>query len=129
MKTTRLFTGIVAAASLAACAALPQGYGQISGQRYLQAPIDTYSVQITRIDDRDTLDTLVFVDPGMRRVTVQGPPDGVSRIGQLRTLDLNVVPCTRYYLVAVKPNRLSTDFSVKVDHQETISGCKAAPAR
>ena len=112
------------AAALAACAGLPAGYGQIDGHRYYRANIDTYPVLIARIDDRDTTDSPVFVDPGPRRVTVQGPPDGVSRIGQLRTIDLNVAPCTRYHLVAVKPNRLSSDFSVKVDYEEPVAGCR-----
>jgi hypothetical protein len=122
---TKIASAGALAAALSACAGLPAGYAQIDGHRYFRAPIDTYSVIIARIDDRDTTDSPVFVDPGARRVTVQGPPDGVSRIGQLRTIDLNVAPCTRYHLVAVKPNRLSSDFDVKVDYQEPIGGCLA----
>jgi hypothetical protein len=39
-----------------------------------------------------------------------------------------VAPCTRYYLVAQKPNRLMSDFTVKVDYQESIGGCSSAVA-
>lgn len=120
---------IACAAGLSACIALPVGYGQVDGHRYFKAPIDTYAVLISRVDDHDTLDNPAFVDPGPRRITVQGPPDGVSRIGQLRTIDLDVAPCTRYYLVAVKPNRLSSDFTVKVDYEESIGGCSATASK
>jgi hypothetical protein len=121
----KLASSLSFAAACSGCAGLPAGYGQIDGHKYYQAPIDTYSVQIVRVDERDTLDSPTFVDPGVRKVTVQGPPDGTHRFGEQRTFDLNVSPCTRYYLVAVKPNRLLTDFTVKVDYQEPIGGCSA----
>jgi hypothetical protein len=115
-------------AALTACAGLPQPFSQIDGHRYNLAPIDTYSVLILRVDDRDTTDSPVFVEPGLRKITVQGPPDGVHRLPERRAIDLNVAPCTRYYLVAVKPTRLATDFTVKVDYQEPIGGCSSAVA-
>jgi hypothetical protein len=116
------------AAVLAACAGLPQPFSQLDGHKYLRAAIDTYSVQIVRVDGRDTLDSPVFIEPGVRQVTVQGPPDGAHRFGEQRTMELNVAPCTRYYLVAVKANPLMTDFAVKVDYQEPIGGCSSSAA-
>ena len=116
-------------AALAGCAGLPPGYGQVYGQRYFKAPIDTYAVQIVRVDDHDTTDSPVFVDPGLRKITVQGPGDSVHRFGELRSIDLQVAPCTRYYLVAQKANRLLSDFTIKVDHQEPIGGCSAASSK
>jgi len=121
----KLAAALSLGATLTACAGLPPGYGQIYGQRYFKAPIDTYAVQIIRVDNRDTTDTPTFVDPGLRKITVQGPPDGVHRLGEQRSIDLQVEPCTRYYLVAQKSNRLQTDFAVKVDYQESIGGCNA----
>jgi hypothetical protein len=118
-----------AAAALSGCAGLPAGYGQIDGHKYHPTPIDTYSVQIVRVDGRDTVGSPVYVDPGPRKVTVQGPPDGTHRFGAQRTIDLEVAPCTRYYLVAVKPNRLMTDFTIRIDHQEPIAGCSAAATK
>jgi hypothetical protein len=129
MPLLKFAAPIACAVGLSACAALPAGYGQIYGSRFFKVPIDTYPVLIARIDDRDTADNPVFVDPGPRHITVQGPPDGASRFGQLRAIDLNVAPCTRYYLVAVKPNRLSSDFTVKVDHEEPIGGCSVPASK
>lgn len=117
------------AAALSACTGLPPGYGQIDGHRYNAVPIDTYPVQIVSVDNHDTTDSPVFVEPGLRKITVQGPPDGAHRFGEQRSIELQVAPCTRYYLVAVKPNRLMTDFSVKVDHQESIAGCNPGASK
>ena len=128
MPSIRSLTLAPAVLGLAACVALPQPFSQIDGHRYHLAPIDTYAVQLVRIDDRDTLDDPVFVEPGLRRVTVQGP-GGIHRFGEQRVIELNVAPCTRYHLVAVKTTRLATDFSVRVDQQEPIGGgCRGAPA-
>jgi len=114
---------LFAAAVLAGCASTGYHYSQLDGHRYYKAPIDTHSVQIVRVDGQDTVFSPVQVEPGLRQVTVQGPPTNTSRYGEQRTIDLNVAPCTRYYLVAVKDNRLSNDFTVKVDYQEPIGGC------
>jgi hypothetical protein len=119
----------LAAAGLSACASLDYHYSQISGQRYFnKSDIDTYSVSILRIDGQSTILHPTPVDPGMRKILVQGPPDGVSREGRQREISLDVKPCTRYYLVAVKPTRIASDFDVRVDYQEPIGGCTPPPA-
>ena len=120
---------VLAVGGLAGCASVDYHYSQISGQRYHAAPIDTYPVSILRIDGRSTILHPTPVDPGLRKILVQGPPDGVSREGRQREIDLDVKPCTRYYLVAVKANRLSSDFDVKVDYQEPVGGCTPPPAK
>ena len=116
-------TALAAAGLLTGCASAGYHYSQLDGHRYFRAPIDTHSVQIIRVDGSDTVFSPVQVEPGMRKVTVQGPPTPTSRYGEERTIELNVAPCTRYYLVAVKDNRLSNDFTVKVDYQEPVGGC------
>jgi hypothetical protein len=118
----------LAGSGLSGCANVDYHYSQISGQRFHLSEIDTYSVSILRIDGRSTILHPTPVDPGPRKILVQGPPDGVSREGRQREIALDVKPCTRYYLVAVKPNRLSSDFDVKVDYQEPVGGCTPPPA-
>ena len=107
-------------AALTACST---PYSQLYGTRYYRAPIDTYPVLVVSVDGEHYLRQPVLVDPGPRRVTVQAPPTVAQRYGSQRTITLDVKPCTRYYLVAVKQNRLSSDFTVKVDYEEPISGC------
>jgi hypothetical protein len=125
----RLASLLPLAAVLAACAGLPQPFSQIDGHKYRVAQIDTYSVRILRIDGHDTIQSPTIVDPGVREIIVQGPPGGAFRLGEERSLSLNVAPCTRYYLVAQKANRLSSDFTVQVDYQEPIGGCNSTPSK
>ena len=114
---------LAAVALLAGCASGGYHYSQLDGHRYYRVPIDTHPVMIVRVDGSDTVFSPVQVAPGLRKVTVQGPPTATSRLGEERTIELNVAPCTRYYLVAVKENRLLNDFTVKIDYQEPIGGC------
>ncbi len=114
---------IVGIIALAACASTDYHYSQLLGKRYYRAPIDTYDVTIVRVDGKDTLLRPVLVDPGVRKVVVQGPPGGGQHLGEQREISLDVRPCTRYYLVAVRPNRLASDFDVRVDYEEPVGGC------
>ena len=119
ISTSALFA---VAALLTGCAS-GYHYSQLDGHRYYRSSIDTHSVMIVRVDGRDEVLSPVPVEPGLRKVTVQGPPTVTSRHGEERTIELSIAPCTRYYLVAVKDNRLSNDFTVKIDYQEPIGGC------
>jgi len=114
---------LAASCALAACASTDYHYSQLSGYRYFRTPIDTYPVSIIRVDGKDNVFKPALVDPGLRQVTVQGPPGGAGGIGEQRTLALEVAPCTRYYLVAVKANKLDSDFNVRIDYQEPVPGC------
>jgi hypothetical protein len=118
---------VVGTLALGACASTDYHYSQLYGYRYFKAPIDTYSVTIVRVDDQTTALRPVAVDPGRRKITVQGPPGGTKTQGEQRDFILDVAPCTRYYLVAVKDNRLASDFTVKVEYQEPVGGCTPPP--
>jgi len=118
-----LSVAALAAVVFSACASTNYHFSQLYGNRYFKTPIDTYPVAIVRVDGKDNVFKPALVDPGLRQVSVQGPPGGAGGTGEVKTLALDVAPCTRYYLVAVKQNRLSSDFSVRVDHQEPVSGC------
>ena len=122
----KLFAG--AAIVLAGCASTDYHYSQLLGERYHRTPIETYSVTVVRIDGRDTTQRPALVEPGRRDISVQGPPGGAGGIGEVRTISMDVAPCTRYYLVAVKAQTLASDFAVRVDHQEPVSGCTAPRA-
>jgi len=144
MKASRLLqsAAVLAATTIvAACASTDYHYSQLSGTRYYRVPIDTYPVSIVRVDGLDVMQgslkrvpdhadpyqrPVSLVDPGLRQVTVQGPPGGTGGVGELRTVPLEIAPCTRYYLVAVKSTALANDFTVRIDHQEPVSGCTPA---
>jgi hypothetical protein len=115
---------MLAIASLAGLVGCSTPYSQLVGYRYFRTPIDTYPVSVTRVDDTSYARLPVLIEPGTHEVTVQAPPAAGFAYGNSRTITLDVKPCTRYYLVAVKPNALSQDFSVKVDYEEPVSGCR-----
>ena len=121
-------TAIACGAALAGCASADYHYSQLLGSRHYRVPIDTYAVSIVRVDGKDNTFRPAIVDPGLRQVTVQGPPGGAGGVGEQRTIALQVAPCTRYYLVAVKTTPLASDFSIRVDYQEPVGGCTAPPA-
>lgn len=115
---------IAVLAIAAGCAGTGYHWSQLSGQRYYRVPIDTYDVTIVRVDGKTTpFVAPTLIEPGRRQVEVQGPPGGTLTIGEVRSITLDVAPCTRYYLVAQKANALSSDFAVRVDHREPVAGC------
>lgn len=118
---------LAATALLAACAT-PYQYAQLDGRRYYVTPIDTYPVLILDVDGRSVVNNPVQVDPGRRVVRVQAPTGGAG-LRETRTVALDVRACTRYYLVAVKDNRLASDFEVKVEHEEPVGGCSVKVAQ
>jgi hypothetical protein len=108
---------------LAACAT-PYHWSQLVGQRYHRTPINTYPVAVVRVDGESTpLRGPVLVEPGLRRIVVQSAPTLSRSIGEERVLELQVAPCTRYFLVAEKQNSLANDFTPRIDHQEPVAGC------
>ena len=122
---TRVLLLVAVSTSLWGCAT-PYPYSQLVGTRYFRVPINTYPVAVVRVDDESTpLRGPVLVEPGLRRVVLQSGPTQARSFGEERVLELQVAPCTRYYLVAEKANSLATDFTPRIDHQEPVPGCTA----
>ncbi len=117
---------VVGIAALAACASTDYHYSQLYGTRYFRTPIDTYSVTIVSVDGKDTVIRPVTVEAGLRKIVVQGPPPSIGGLAEQREIELDIAPCTRYYLVAVKDNRLASDFTIRIDYQEPVGGCTPA---
>ena len=119
----------VLALALGGCASSGYHYSQIVGTRYFKTNIDTFPVSINEVDGRSYLGNMpVLVDPGLRQVVVQGPPTPVD-LQLTRTVALDVKPCTRYYLVAVKSNPIDNDFTVRIDFEEPVAGCTPPPPK
>jgi hypothetical protein len=106
------------------CATSP-ATSQLVGERYFVTPIDTYPVLIASVDGSSSTISPKYVEPGMRRLVLQGPPGGAG-FGAVQPFVLEVKPCTRYYIVAVKANALDTNFTPKVDFEQFLgSSCRA----
>jgi len=114
---------IVAVGVMAGCATAPFSY--IDGNRYHRAELNSFSVIVLDVDGLSDTRNPVMVDPGQRVIRVQGPAAAGFRYGETRSLTLDVKPCTRYHLKAVKKNALDQDFVPQVDYVELIAGCTA----
>ncbi|MEO8188094.1 MAG: hypothetical protein ABI580_12105 [Burkholderiaceae bacterium] len=121
MKTK--LASITAIAVLAGCSTTPFSY--IDGRRYFQAEMNSYSVIVLDVDGRSDTRNPVMVEPGRHVIRVQAPAEAGFAYGETRAITLDVKPCTRYYLKAVKENQLKQDFEPKVDYVEPITGCTA----
>jgi len=99
-------------------------YPQLLGQRYFITNLDTHPVLISSVDGRSPGFVPAQAAPGMRRIVLQGPPGGAG-FGALETFMLDVKPCTRYYIVAVKASRLDSNFTPRIDYEEPLAGCRS----
>ena len=113
---------------LTGCASTGFHYSELVGKRYFKTNLDTYPVLILSVDGRSFVGVPVQVDAGERSVLLQGPPTTVD-LQLTQTMKLDVKPCTRYYLVAVKQNPLQNEFTPRVDFEEPMPGCTPAPAK
>ena len=114
------------AAVLGGCATQPLP-SELLGTRYFLTPIDTYPVSIVSVDGRSSTLVPIRVDPGRHRIALRSTPGGAGFSDRL-VFELDVKPCTRYYIVAQRTNRLSAEFTPKIDYQEPLPGCLAPPS-
>ena len=120
----REFGCVGAALLLAGCASAPPGQSELVGERWFKTPIDTYPVRIESVDGASSTLPVQYVAPGPHRLTLQTVPGGAG-FSDIVAFELDVQPCTRYYIVAVKAHRLDSGFTPKVDHAMPLgSGCK-----
>ena len=120
----RLALALTAAGLIAGCATT-EPFSYVYGGRYYKAPLDTYDTLVISVDGWHTLQRWTYVEPGVRQVVVQGPATAGFAYGEQRTLQLDIKPCTRYWIAARKEGRLSQDFEPYVDYSEPIAGCKS----
>lgn len=126
MKLITVAAVALGAVVIGGCATATTSYSQLTGKRWSKADINTFDVLIISVDGRHEIErgsAPVLVEPGMRKIVVQGPPTAGFTYGQQRTLTLDVKPCTRYWLEAKKANALSQDFEPRVNYTEPVSGC------
>ena len=127
----RLIFAAASAALAAGCASTDYHYSRVVGSRYYKVPIDTYPLQILRVDQEQAPlnpREWMLIEPGLRTVVVAPYPVPIDRVGNEKSVQMTIAPCTQYYLVAVKATQLAREYEVRVDHQEPVPGCKP-PAR
>lgn len=124
MKTKLLAAATLGAAALAlsGCASTFDG-SFLVGERYFRADANTSPVIILGVDDWDTLQRRVPVEPGPRVVRVQAPPvPGAPN--PTASLKLDVKPCMQYYIVAWRQTPMMAEFEPRVDYAAPMAGCR-----
>ena len=120
----RHLAALAGAALLQACATNP-ATSELLGERYFVTNIDTYPLHIESVDGSSSTVRPQLVEPGTRRLVLRGPPGGAG-FGEVQAFTLQVEPCMRYYIVAVKANPLDTQFTPRVDYAMPLgSSCRA----
>jgi hypothetical protein len=118
---------LVAAAVLATAGCETyKSFSQLDGYRWSKVDLNTFDVTIIAVDDKHYVQqglVPIMIEPGPHKIMVQGPPTRGFPQGQMRTLELNVEPCTRYWLEARKQNQIQQDFEPAVNYEEPILGC------
>ena len=124
-----VLSGLALIASLSGCASTSYHYSELLGDRYFRSNADTYPVFIREVDGKGyTGRAPVLVEPGLHTLLVQGPATRVDTY-ETRQFPIDVERCIPYYIVAEKTSRLEAEFTVKVDHQEPVSGCTPPAAK
>jgi hypothetical protein len=114
---------LLALSGLQGCATTPS-FSQLVGERYFVTNMDTYPLVIAAVDGSSSTISPKFVEPGVRHLVLQGPA-GAAGIPPVLNYTLDVKPCTRYYIVAVKASPLDNSFTPRVDYEMALSGdCK-----
>jgi hypothetical protein len=130
---TRGRLALVLAVSLVvpACQTWGPTWSEISGERVSRATANRRPAIIERIDDQGAFAGYpIRVEPGMRRILVQGPDLRRPGGGTLQAFDLAVEPCKRYFINAQFDNPIEPTWKPVVDHVEPIAGCLVpAPAK
>jgi hypothetical protein len=115
-----------AAIVLSGCASSFHG-SYLVGQRYFMSNLDTQPVLILGVDNWDTTERRVLVEPGEHVIRVQAMPvPGAPQ--ETGALKLDVKPCFTYYIVAVRDTRIVASFTPRVDYAEPLGGCTPPPA-
>ena len=109
------------AALMQACAG--PTFSELVGERYFLTNLDTYPLLISSVDGKSSTLPTYYVEPGTHQLVLQGPP-GFGGVNALRSMELKVRPCIRYFIVAVKQSPLDADFTPRIDYEMALAGCK-----
>jgi hypothetical protein len=113
---------------LAGCQTWGPTWSEISGARYNRAIEYRLPAVISRIDDQGAFaSNPIKVEPGMHTIRLQGSLPGWQGTN-FETLELDVLPCKRYYINEQYQNLIQPRYTPVVDHVEDIAGCKVAIA-
>ena len=121
----RLLLASLAAALPALAGPYDQVYALITTDRSRAADPEVLPVIVNRVDGETVMSrTEAVVAPGVRKVTIDLPARrGFSQATQ-HTFDLDVKPCTRYYVAAKLDSVTTQTWTPIVRNSEAIGECQ-----
>ncbi|MCC7327729.1 MAG: hypothetical protein IT521_13110 [Burkholderiales bacterium] len=116
---------LLALVMLPGCQSWGPTWSELTGARYNVTIPNRRPAIIDRVDDRGAFPSpnLIRVEPGERRLVVQGPAPGWAGGPPLQVMMLDVAPCKRYYINAQFDNTITQQWHPVVDFVESIAGC------
>src|SRR4051794_39927641 len=98
-------------------------WSEVTGNLYPTARMHLLAAVVSKVDGVSRTERIVKMDPGKRTVVMRSPMrKGFS--GSDVSLDLDIKPCTRYYINAQFKNSTGPDWEPVIAHEERVSGCK-----
>ena len=112
---------------LGACAGLPQSEPKPAELTGMLAAGDTTparsAASVIEVDGKPVQDKVARILSGRRDLRIQALPIIGHRGGEIRSMSLNVKPCTRYYLNVQRKNREAMDWEPVIAREEPVQGC------
>jgi hypothetical protein len=125
MNRLPLFASVLAAAT-AMAGPYDQVYSILTADTARSADPHLRPVFVNRVDGETQLsDNKAVVAPGKRKVTVDLPPRKGFKQPTQHTFELDVKPCTRYFLAARLDSQVTQGWTPVVRSSEPIGECEA----
>lgn len=120
----RNIRGIAVALWLGLAAACAGNRSSVQSGPYQYDNPNRYPVKILGVDGKLFTTTYIDLEPGGHTFWLS-PDFGAGKGAVPVTIELNVAPCTRYYLAAETDTSVSLAYTVVVDRTIPIEGCKS----
>lgn len=106
-------------------------WSEVTGQRYNVTIPNRRPAIIDRVDNQGSFPdpNLIRIEPGERRLVVQGPAPGWAGGPPLHVMILNAEPCKRYYINAQFATTITQEWTPVIDFVEPIPGCQLPAAK
>lgn len=124
MKRTIILTSL-AMLTLAGCATTPPvgKPAEVAGALADTSVAHRSPTGILTVDGRAVEGKVVAIQSGVRTVRFLALPIPGHRGGEVRSLELSVKPCTRYYINAQRKTAEAMDWEPVIGKEEPMAGC------
>jgi hypothetical protein len=104
-------------------------WSEVTGERFHRAISHRRPAIIENIDGQSAFASHpIRIEPGQRRLVLQGPDPGRPGGGTLQVFMLDAAPCQRYYINAQFDNAVGPAWRPVIDYTEPIAGCPTGNA-